>query len=65
MFPRSLTGDLTEQPVMDPFEYISSLPSKGIRDLLISALNVWVDASPEVFPTIKSVIADVHNLSLM
>ena len=50
---------------MDPFEYISSLPSKGVRDLLISALNVWVDVSPEVFPTIKSVIADVHNLSLM
>lgn len=50
---------------MDPFEYISSLPSKGVRDTLISALNAWVQASSEVLPTINSIIADVHNLSLM
>lgn len=33
--------------------------------MLIGALNVWVEPSPEVLPKIKSVIADVHNLSLM
>lgn len=54
-----------EQPVIMPFEYVSALPSKGVRGKLISALNVWVEASPESLSIISSVVADCHNLSLM
>lgn len=50
---------------MAPFEYIKSLPSKGVRDKLIDALNVWMQVSLEDLAIIKSVVADVHNLSLM
>ena len=48
-----------------PFDYISSLPSKGVREKLIKALNVWVEATPDAVEAVTSIIADVHNLSLM
>lgn len=50
---------------MAPFEYIKSLPSKGVREKLIDALNVWVGVSTQDLAMIKSAVADVHNLSLV
>ena len=50
---------------MAPFDYISSLPSKGVRDKLVNALNVWIDASDTVLDSVKAIVGDVHNLSLM
>lgn len=50
---------------MAPFEYISSLPSKGVRDKLINAINIWVGVPEHVLAGVKSVVRDVHNLSLM
>ena len=50
---------------MAPFDYINSLPSKGVRDKLVKALNVWIDASDEALESVKSIVGDVHNLSLM
>ncbi|KAI1454034.1 terpenoid synthase [Annulohypoxylon moriforme] len=52
-------------PVMAPFEYLCSLPSKGVRNKLVEAINVWVKASSEDLETITSIVGDVHNLSLM
>ncbi|KAK6855220.1 hypothetical protein PG995_008752 [Apiospora arundinis] len=53
------------EAVMAPFHYISALPSKGIRDQLIEILNLWVAASPESLDNTKTIIRDIHNLSLM
>ena len=50
---------------MAPFYYISALPSKGVRDQLIEILNLWVGASPESLDNTKTIIRDIHNLSLM
>ncbi|KAJ5167656.1 geranylgeranyl diphosphate synthase [Penicillium canariense] len=46
-----LNGDVTTQQspeietkvIQAPYDYISSLPSKGVRDQAIDALNVWLD----------------------
>ncbi|KAK8104685.1 polyprenyl synthetase [Apiospora kogelbergensis] len=53
------------EAVMAPFYYISALPSKGVRDQLIEILNLWVGASPESLDNTKTIIRDIHNLSLM
>ncbi|PWY86718.1 geranylgeranyl pyrophosphate synthetase [Aspergillus heteromorphus CBS 117.55] len=58
--PRSTTA-----PIHAPFQYISSLPSKGVRDQVVAALNVWVGASLDVLPQIVSIVGDIHNISLM
>ncbi|KAK2036541.1 terpenoid synthase [Colletotrichum somersetense] len=50
---------------MAPFEYVSSLPSKGVREQVIAALNDWVGATPESLEIVISVVSDVHNISLM
>ncbi|KAL1637026.1 hypothetical protein SLS58_009465 [Diplodia intermedia] len=60
----SLPGASTDM-VMAPFHYLKSLPSKGVREKAIDALNVWVNASSESLETIKVIIGDVHALSLI
>ncbi len=55
----------SEEAVMAPFQYICALPSKGVREKLVDALNVWIEAAPEELPAVASIVADVHNLSLM
>jgi len=50
---------------MAPFQYIRSLPSKGVRKQLLDALNVWVEVSAEMLLNITSIVEDVHNISLM
>ncbi|KAL5871723.1 hypothetical protein ACKVWC_007370 [Pyricularia oryzae] len=52
-------------PVMTPFNYVSSLPSKGVREQAIMALNDWLDTTPESIQLVTTLVADVHNMSLM
>jgi hypothetical protein len=53
------------QAVDAPFQYTSSLPSKGVREKLIQALNVWLSLPQDALDIVSSVIHDVHTLSLM
>jgi hypothetical protein len=48
-----------------PFTYIKSLPSKGVRDTLADALNIWTDLPEEMVERIKGVVGDSHAASLM
>jgi len=48
-----------------PFEYITSLPSKGVRDTFIDALNIWLDVPEPVVSRIKSLGNRLHAASLM
>lgn len=50
---------------MTPFNYVSSLPSKGVREQAIMALNDWLDTTPESIQLVTTLVADVHNMSLM
>ncbi|KAK3377643.1 isoprenoid synthase domain-containing protein [Podospora didyma] len=56
---------LDTQVVDAPCQYLDSLPSKGVRDRAVDALNVWFDVSPEDIVVIKRVISLVHGGSLM
>ena len=54
-----------DQIVSAPFEYLTSLPSKGVRDQAIDAFNVWIKAPPDSLDIIKTVVGRLHNASLM
>ncbi|KAJ5202050.1 uncharacterized protein N7498_006713 [Penicillium cinerascens] len=51
--------------LLAPFEYISSLPSKGVREALIDALNVWMGLPERTVKTVKSIAQKLHSSSLM
>ncbi|KAI9040292.1 bifunctional terpene synthase/polyprenyl synthetase family protein [Aspergillus affinis] len=54
-----------KQVLQAPYEYITALPSKGIREHAIDALNVWFRVPAEKLSIIKSIITILHNASLM
>ena len=53
------------QLLLAPFEYISSLPSKGVREVLIDALNIWMGLPDRSVKTMKSIAQKLHSSSLM
>ncbi|OJK02333.1 hypothetical protein ASPACDRAFT_115124 [Aspergillus aculeatus ATCC 16872] len=60
-----LASTTQTEPIMAPFRYMSSLPSKGVRDQLLEALNVWVGTPRDLLPQVGAIVADIHNISLM
>lgn len=51
--------------VMEPYRYLCSLPSKGVRNKTIDALNFWLKVPAERVNTIKSITECLHASSLM
>ncbi|KAJ4387227.1 hypothetical protein N0V93_007816 [Gnomoniopsis smithogilvyi] len=55
-----------ENAVLDaPYDYIASMPSKGVRDQFIDALNEWLHVPEEKVLKIKDAIRTLHNSSLL
>ncbi|CAN8100624.1 unnamed protein product [Discula destructiva] len=54
-----------EKIVCAPFEYISTLPSKGVRNTFIDSLNVWLEVPEASLQTIKTIVGRLHDSSLM
>ncbi|KAK1984577.1 geranylgeranyl pyrophosphate synthase [Colletotrichum cereale] len=48
-----------------PADYISGMPSKGVRGALIDSLNAWLHVPPAAIKTINSVVDALHNASLI
>ncbi|KAL2021599.1 hypothetical protein VTK56DRAFT_6952 [Thermocarpiscus australiensis] len=48
-----------------PFQYTKALPSKGVRDTLVDALNLWAELSEDTVAQIKGLIDHLHTASLM
>ncbi|KAI3329071.1 putative geranylgeranyl diphosphate synthase [Xylariaceae sp. AK1471] len=67
------TGDILQrhpvnldiQVIQAPYNYLLSLPSKGVREKAIDALNVWFQVPPTKLKSIKFVADLLHNASLM
>lgn len=51
--------------MLAPYLYIKSLPGKGIRDILIDALNIWLQVPEKDLVIIKKVVELLHTSSLM
>jgi ophiobolin F synthase len=56
---------LGSERVQAPFDYITSLPSKGVRNTFIDALNIWFNVPEPVTSRIKSLGSRLHSASLM
>lgn len=61
----SVIASLDDRHVRAPYEYIISLPSQGVRDAFIDALNVWLAVSGPTVSHIKSLGVRLHSASLM
>jgi ophiobolin F synthase len=51
--------------IESPCRYIESLPSKGVRSMLIEALNVWIQAPQKSVKAVEQLIRLLHNASLI
>jgi ophiobolin F synthase len=54
-----------DMAVQSPCHYIRSLPSKGVRSMLIDALNVWIQAPKKSVKAVEELIRLLHNASLI
>lgn len=48
-----------------PYDYIASMPSKGVRDQFIDALNDWLHVPDDKVGKIKDAVRVLHNSSLL
>lgn len=55
----------TIQHLIAPFEYVKSLPSKGIREALVDAVNAWLVLPERTIKVIKTVAQKLHSSSLL
>ena len=55
--------------LLESFRYINSMPGKNVRGLMIDCFQSWltVDQSskPQLLDSVKEIIGDLHNASLM
>jgi len=58
-------ANLGREHVQSPYDYIKSLPSKGLRDAFADAINIWYHVPERIVSQIKSIIDRLHSASLM
>ena len=51
--------------LIEPYHYINSVPGKDVRGKLIDCFNLWLGVPTQSTNEIKSIIADLHNASLL
>ncbi|CRG82821.1 geranylgeranyl pyrophosphate synthase/Polyprenyl synthetase [Talaromyces islandicus] len=56
---------LDDSALLDPVNYIQSLPSKDMRSKIIDALNIWFQLPEQPLDIIKDTVNDVHNSTLI
>ncbi|KAF4878377.1 Ophiobolin F synthase [Colletotrichum siamense] len=54
-----------KEAVIAPIKYLATLPSKGVRDTFIDALNWWLEVPEDSLRTIKTIISMLHDSSLI
>jgi geranylgeranyl diphosphate synthase, type III len=54
-----------DESLLEAFRYISQIPGKDIRGKLIDAFQVWMQIPEEKIVTIKEIITELHNASLL
>ena len=52
--------------LLEAFHYVNSVPGKDVRGTLIDCFQLWLCVeSPDVLESVKEVVADLHNASLL
>mmetsp|Transcript_55396 Transcript_55396/g.96690 ORF Transcript_55396/g.96690 Transcript_55396/m.96690 type:complete len:334 (+) Transcript_55396:128-1129(+) len=55
----------TDESVLASWHYIMRFPGKDVRGLLIDAFQLWFKCEPAKVDSVKSIIANLHNASLL
>ncbi|KAK1569394.1 isoprenoid synthase domain-containing protein [Colletotrichum navitas] len=64
--PASISPTTPPEDVMlQPYRYVTSLPSKGFREKAIESINKWLRVPPKSVDAIQEVVRMLHNASLM
>ena len=52
--------------LLESFRYINSMPGKNVRGKMIDCFQLWMNVeSTDVLNSIKDIVGDLHNASLM
>jgi geranylgeranyl diphosphate synthase type 3 len=55
-----------DSALLESFRYINSVPGKDVRGKLVDCFQLWLNvADPNVLESIKDIIGDLHNASLL
>ncbi|CAJ0550029.1 Ff.00g099590.m01.CDS01 [Fusarium sp. VM40] len=57
--------NMIKEITLAPYKYIERLPSKGVRNILIDALNIWFKVPETSSDIIREVTTLLHSSSLM
>eukprot|EP00816_Leptocylindrus_hargravesii_P013410 CAMPEP_0196816184 /NCGR_PEP_ID=MMETSP1362-20130617/53962_1 /TAXON_ID=163516 /ORGANISM="Leptocylindrus danicus, Strain CCMP1856" /LENGTH=314 /DNA_ID=CAMNT_0042193413 /DNA_START=46 /DNA_END=990 /DNA_ORIENTATION=+ len=55
----------TDPALLEAYRYINTVPGKNVRGKMIDCFQLWLKVSEEHTSTIKEIIADLHNASLL
>jgi len=56
---------LEDYSILEPFTYISQVPGKDVRGILIDCFQTWLNIPREMVDKIKTIISYLHNSSLL
>ncbi|KAI1771877.1 isoprenoid synthase domain-containing protein [Hypoxylon cercidicola] len=54
-----------EEVILQPYQYLETMPSKGVRNALIDGLEVWYHVPEKSLAVIRDVVKLLHSSSLM
>ena len=56
-----------DECLLEPYRYIASVPGKDVRGTLLDCFNLWLRVPPHTgaLDAVKSIVADLHNASLL
>ena len=58
-------SEVTREALMAPYRHVSRQESKGIRTMLVDAIDVWTQVPQAVRESVQGIIGILHNASLM
>ncbi|KAJ2846066.1 hypothetical protein GGI22_006359, partial [Coemansia erecta] len=62
--PRGTSSSM-EEALLAPYEYLSQVPGKEVRTVMIRAFNDWLQLDSDKLGAIASIIRKLHTASLM
>jgi geranylgeranyl diphosphate synthase type 3 len=54
-----------DESCLEPFKYLTQIPGKDVRGLLIDCFQSWLEIPEDKLIGIKDIIASLHNASLL
>ena len=61
----SLPPHARDEAVLEPFRYLSQIPGKDVRGMLIDCFQAWLRIPEDKISVIKEIVASLHNASLL